>query len=705
MELITNNPFRVAGVLSNASARELARQKAKISAYANIGREVNSEFDFESLGNISRSDTELVENAFSSIEQNHNRVNHALFWFLNVNAFDNTAIEYLKAGNSEKATDIWEKVTVGRDINPKNFSAFNNLGTLKLLSKDRDDIKVGIEAKVKLIESDLFKDFVHAVADETYVIANDKQIELFINALLVHFNNEYSREETIELFDNCNGSAQSYLVKKLTDEPIYKIEKQIENTKTKRKENQSDLYRIGLNLYLYCKDDLSFLKSQLGLNDLRYKMLSDNLANEITQCGIDYFNEWKDTKDPSSESLKLLKYADLITVSSQIKDRIKDNKEGIEEWATMQVVDSDISAVIDLLNTNFKQTLYDVGMISSAKRLVEKAIPHLLNIKTVLKGNNETYINLSTNIASKAQGYVIETINAAQQTTGFYGSIDFPALKLKLREAWKVTCLIGSLDMNLNFTVNYRENKITLKGLCSQVDLNTPIYDFASIPQLNFIITDSEITNTDKHNSPLLVTDPLYDKFIRYIGLKLKIKTFEPQTINLFLKYVDSKGNVNRNTKNSPVGYTLTSNKQVNSNMTAISIGGWGNNEKCTYEVGKHSIEVWVEGFMIHKKEFRVELSPSQKIEAEIKQAEIKLKEIKNTTFFSSEIRAAQNELVVINEFTFLRFGGEKRRQIEAQNKKINELKRRSNNKKTEEIAKQNAVIARLNEKLSKAKY
>lgn len=704
MELITNNPFRVAGVLSNASARELARQKAKISAYANIGREVNSEFDFESLGDISRSDVELVESAFSSIEQNHNKVNHALFWFLNVNAFDSTAIEYLKANNTEKATEIWEKVTEGRDINSKNFSSFNNLGTIKLLSEDRDDIKVGIEAKVKLIESDLFKDFVHAVADETYVIANDKQIELFINALLVHFNNEYSREETIELFDNCNGSAQSYLVKKLTDEPIYKIEKQIENTKTKRKENQSDLYRIGLNLYLYCKDDLSFLKSQLGLNDLRYKMLSDNLANEITQCGIDYFNEWKDTKDPSSESLKLLKYADLITVSSQIKDRIKDNKEGIEEWATMQVVDSDISAVIDLLNTNFKQTLYDVEMISSAEKLVEKAIPYLLNIKSVLKGSHPTYMSLSTSVAAKAQGYIIETINKAQEPR-LYGGFDFDALVSKLNDAWEVIQFVESLDMDFEFLQNFNDNKYILRGLCTKYHIKTSLSSHPKIPVLNFIITDSEITNTDKHNSPLLVTDPLYDKFIRYIGLKLKIKTFEPQTINLFLKYVDSKGNVNRNTKNSPVGYTLTSNKQVNSNMTSISIGGWGNNEKCTYEVGKHSIEVWVEGFMIHKKEFRVELSPSQKIEAEIKQAEIKLKEIKDTTYFSSEIRTAQNELVIISGFKFLRFGGEKRRQIEAQNKKINELKRRSNNKKTEEIAKQNAVIARLNEKLSKAKY
>ncbi len=719
MELITNNPFRVAGVLSNASARELARQKAKISAYANIGREVNSEFDFESLGNISRSDTELVENAFSSIEQNHNRVNHALFWFLNVNAFDNTAIEYLKAGNTEKATDIWEKVTEGRDINSKNFSSFNNLGTLKLLSEDKDDIKGGIEAKVKLIESDLFKDFVHTVADETYVIAKDKQIELFIDALLVHLNNEYSREETIELFENCNGSAQSYLVKKFADDPIYKIEKQIENSKETRKDHQNDIYHPGLDLYNNNKDDLSFLKKILGIDDLKYIMIADRLANEITQCGIDHFNNKKDSTDPSRESLMLLRYAAYIAVGSQIKDRIKDNKEGIEEWTKIKIIDSDIKAIVNLYNTtneddvkypSLRNALNKTGSgrIPEAKRLIENAIPHLINVKTVLKENDESYINLSTSIVSKAQGYIIETINSSQLPSDLYSEIFsslIKDLKIRFTEAWKVTMLIGSLDMSIGFRKSYNENKRTLKNICTQFGVNTPTYNFKNIPQLNFIITGSEIINTDRHSTPLLLTEPLYDKFVRFIGLKLNLISFEKQKVEFFFKYIDSKGNVSRNTKSSPVGYTKTSSMDINSDSIAISTSGWGATNECIYEVGKHSIEVWVEGFMIHKKEFRVDLSPSQKIEAEIKQAEIKLKEIKDTTYFSSEIRAAHNELVVINKFKFLRFGEEKRRQVENQNKKINELKTRSKNKQNEEIVKQNAEIVNLKKEVLKAKY
>ena len=153
MELIQNNPYRIAGILSNATERELQKQKTKIKAYSKVGKEIKSDYDFLILGNIDRTE-DSVNKAFSNVEQNQDKVNFSLFWFLNANPFDNTAIEYLKNGDAEKAVEIWEKVTTDKDVNSKNFSAFNNLGTYKLLSQTQNDIKEGIEAKIKLIESD-----------------------------------------------------------------------------------------------------------------------------------------------------------------------------------------------------------------------------------------------------------------------------------------------------------------------------------------------------------------------------------------------------------------------------------------------------------------------------------------------------------------------------------------------------------------------
>jgi hypothetical protein len=134
MKLIHHNPFRVAGILSNASERELQKQKTRTKAFTKVGKEIKSDYDFHILENLIRTE-ESINKAFSDIQQNQNKVNHALFWFINTSPYDNTALEYLKNGDAEKAVEIWDKVTHNKIINSKNFSAFNNLGTYKLLSK------------------------------------------------------------------------------------------------------------------------------------------------------------------------------------------------------------------------------------------------------------------------------------------------------------------------------------------------------------------------------------------------------------------------------------------------------------------------------------------------------------------------------------------------------------------------------------------
>ena len=108
---------------------------------------------------------------------------------------------------------------------------------------------------------------------------------------------------------------------------IQEIESKIQSTKKNRNVSKDNLIEIGTQLFNDCKSSLKSLKEILGEKDLKYKMIADNLAKEVMQCGIDYFNEFKDTKDPSEESLKLIKLARSIAQGQSIKDRINDNYE------------------------------------------------------------------------------------------------------------------------------------------------------------------------------------------------------------------------------------------------------------------------------------------------------------------------------------------------------------------------------------------
>ncbi|EDM44930.1 hypothetical protein SCB49_02379 [unidentified eubacterium SCB49] len=369
MELIQNNPYRIAGILSNATERELQKQKAKIRAYTRVGKKIKSDFDFQILGSIDRTE-DSVNKAFSNIQQNQDKVDNALFWFLNASPFDNTAIEYLKKGDTEKAIEIWEKVTKNKEVNSKNFSAFNNLGTYKLLSKKKGIIREGIDAKIKLIQSEYFENFVHSVADETFTINNKKQIEKMVDELLMQFKNQYSNSKTLKLFSNCNGSTQKYLSKKLTEQPLHNIEGRIESCKKERKGDKGRAYEFGLKLYTKTKDDLSNLKSLLSTSDLKYKAIADQLANEIMQCGIDYFNESQenDSSENYLESAqKLTKLADSIAVGKLAKDRAKDS---LASLADMK--DREVNQAISILNSiklAYEKAISEIDAQVSAMRM------------------------------------------------------------------------------------------------------------------------------------------------------------------------------------------------------------------------------------------------------------------------------------------------------------------------------------------------
>ena len=55
MHLITHNPYRIIGIFSNASEKDIVRQKSLMQRYLEIGREPSSELDFKYLPKINRS--------------------------------------------------------------------------------------------------------------------------------------------------------------------------------------------------------------------------------------------------------------------------------------------------------------------------------------------------------------------------------------------------------------------------------------------------------------------------------------------------------------------------------------------------------------------------------------------------------------------------------------------------------------------------
>mgnify|MGYP006293209275 CR=1 FL=1 len=337
MEIIDQNPYRVAGIYGNSKEKELQKNKSKINAYAKVGKEVSFDVDFPFLQSISRKE-ETLEKSFAALQQYKDRVYYGLFWFINLTSIDSTALNYLRNGDKQKAMEIWSKVVDGKPINSKNFSAYNNQSTLLLKGESLSEIKQGINFKVQLIQSDYADEFVHALSDKTFSVDSSTLLNSFVEEILNQLgNNGFNKKDLLSVFNDHND-AVNLAKNKLITSPLNNIETLTESTKAKRKEDKSNGLKLGRALLNKTVKDLNFLEETLGDDNVKYKYAADNLAKEVLQCGIDYFKYWQEENDEKvgKDVLSLFQDAKYIAVGAQANERIDDNIGGLEEWVANQ---------------------------------------------------------------------------------------------------------------------------------------------------------------------------------------------------------------------------------------------------------------------------------------------------------------------------------------------------------------------------------
>lgn len=747
MQIILNNPYRTVGLLVGATAREQERQVKRLKQFIEAEQNPQDDFSFPTLGRLHRT-LDNITDAASRLNLDSDKMNAALFWFYKGNSItDEPAFDAIREGDLDQVLNIWTKLTSNGEVSQRNASAYSNLGTFYLSSilegtkTNEVLLEQGISLKMKFLESDFIKDFKALATDETFKTTK-KELQLsFLNQVRseIEKNAIITSNQFLGILSKQKFSAKEDFFKEFVKKPIEQIEKKIEEIRKSQKANPAKAGDYGNELYKTTKPLLNSIVGVLGNSDVRIISISDKLANEILQCSINLFNHFHETDTEVGEiALDLNRKAESIALGSVVKERINESTpivkryiNGKPERDKQKWIKLDLEAIINLLEDrkfkvnekpedeiesglkrigrNLVRSLqanlpYRPNTIHKAKKLIEDAFPHLINIKSALGGSNEIYLTLSTNIAGKAQNYIIETINNAQEPNTSFALTGYSDLRLKIEEAWDVTQCLGVLDMNFDFSMNYEKNKETLKNLCNQLGILTLQHNFEKIPQLNFLIIDSEITCTDKESKPLFLSSPLYDKYVRYVGLKLKIEALGEQTLDFFVKYLRPNGDLN-NSKNSPKGYTLLVHKDVTLNTKDIDLLGWGNSDQCTYEVGTHCIEVWVNDCVICRKRFTVDLSPSQKIEKQLKEAEEKLLIINRTIYLSSEIDSVNQEMGEINKFKWLRSSSEKQIQISSQQEKINTVMKQSSDEKSKRISAQQSIIEKLKTELSEAKY
>ena len=189
--------------------------------------------------------------------------------------------------------------------------------------------------------------------------------------------------------------------------------------------------------------------------------IADALANQILQCGINYYNG-TDDDDDVDKAMVLQEYACSIAAGSLVVQRCQKNLNILKSKKDEGAAAADIAFIIKSL----EELQRKYKSISTARAFVNSCKPRLDAIAAQLGVTNELFVKISTAVANNALGVLVSAINEAQ---GNSVAIVDGTLKSKIDDALSVMSTIGSLTMTQQERHRFNENKATLSNMRDQV--------------------------------------------------------------------------------------------------------------------------------------------------------------------------------------------------------------------------------------------
>ena len=496
LKIIQNNPYRFFGVCSNSSTKDRIANANKLKAYLKVGRSVDFAYDFENiLDHLDRSLTGLGT-ANSSINLPQDQIKYALFWFIKDSPIDQMALEYLSKDNSEKAIELFNK--------KESFSSLINRGVVAFIQEDYAN---GIACITKVIHNDVYRDsFIKAVCGDSFTISEEELAMSFINSLA----DEIPINQLSELF-NEHGSSENDAItlnNLVINEYIANINAAITDAKGIDRNDAKAQYNAGISLMKSTKEPLAALEEhfftgeyvmetyamlEIGLPlqlprkvyDQQYVFIADNLAKQILQCGINYFNNSKEEIERRIDKARTLQsYALSIAVGKLTRERCKENVNILDERKE-NLPPKEARYYDGLIQKALKKYSSQPQKIGPAVKLIETCIPYLMSIKETLGDSHPFYLKASTLIVNAALSNVIEEFNSTMNNDVLKLQLSFDragaisTIRDLFERAWAATLLMDKLDMEPDFKSNrYKTNRDALKN---QVKDLINIYAVASL--------------------------------------------------------------------------------------------------------------------------------------------------------------------------------------------------------------------------------
>lgn len=450
MNILRNNPYRLLGVYSNSPTKERLANHNRMKAFLKVGKPVSFPLDLSQyLSSINRSEASVAD-AEAKLTLPKEQILYAQFWFVKTTPLDDVAFNHLFAGEIDKAEEIWQKRECASSLQNLIVCALmcgKYAGAISLaetLYSNTQYINQLVAAVVGMggnfNVSDLTLSFIDVLCDE---IGANKLLSLITNA-----------------------TWKDYIKDKAVKPIISHIQDAIDVAHKSKGEGPAARLEAGRTLMRSTKDMLSDLRRLLSVSDIQYEVIADKLAQEILQCGIDYYNNTNDDDAPHNAMI-LQKYALSVAVGNLVKNRCKENVDTLEKVGPEYAVRNEIKFLMNIIKQlrgeggHDKYSIIMFGLvhsISDVQGLVVKSIPYINRMEEKLGSSDDLYIKVTSAVVSAAVNAIVEIINMKQVSA--FGNAN--GLKPVISAAISAMGIIGNIDMDTMTRQYYNSNNSTL---------------------------------------------------------------------------------------------------------------------------------------------------------------------------------------------------------------------------------------------------
>jgi len=395
MNIIEKNPYRILGIISNASAKETKESETFILRYLDIGKSADLKFDITPpLSHLERT-SEIVKNAKREIHNDFDKLIYSIFWFINGSLGDKIALEKLSSEkNIDKASETFKIGSRNFVISKTSFSSILNFSTLEIISyvshKDEDRLKNAIRYKYDVIkDKTTFKDFELLITSSTNKINHksfiDKYLENVKGLLKEIFPRKDQNKLLLDIFSDDNniseeieGQITSSLVESINKNLVLSdsfFEIQSNKTDSQIISSKSSIINRSKKLVSDTKSDLNKLKKAVGKNNYQFSNLVNEVYTRVNASVIMCFNKEMD---------KLNSAIELNTTSTITSTSFKSYVDILEES----------SKAISSINCSIKSTLNE--NLKAIRRINGQLLEMKAGIRTSSYGGGSSYSGGST---------------------------------------------------------------------------------------------------------------------------------------------------------------------------------------------------------------------------------------------------------------------------------------------------------------------